>query len=190
LKRLFLFAAAAALLAGCQQKAAQPAAGVGPKFDTDLPTAELMGHVVDPGSFMYWKGGGTIVDATGEHVQVPKDEAGWESLVSGATIVMEAGNLLQLPGRVRAPEADWYKFAQRLTAQGKIAREAAEKHDIEAVYTEGAKLYQVCVDCHEEYVIQPSIKANGPAKGNPLPDFPADMKAKMEAYANAHPPGK
>ena len=34
----------------------------------------------------------------------------------------------------------------------------------------------------EEYVIQPQIKANGPAKGNPLPDWPADVKAKQQAY--------
>jgi hypothetical protein len=189
LKRVLLITACAALAAACtpqKPKAPAAAAGAAAKFDTDLPMAEFMDHVVDPGAFMYWKGSGSYTDMKGEHSNAPTTEEGWETLVSGATIVMEAGNLLQLEGRGRAPLDHWNAYAQRLTAQGKTARAAADKHDEKAVFEEGAKLYQVCVDCHEEYVIQPMIKANGPAKGNPLPDFPADVKAKMAAYAAAH----
>lgn len=191
MKQLFVFAAAAALLAGCSPAKPPPkapaAATAQPRFNTELPMPELMGHMVDPAAFMYWKGSGTEVTLKGEKdlAPAPNDEAGWDTLVSGATILWQAGNVLQLPGNVRAPEADWMKYAQLLTAQAVIARQAAEKHDKKAVFEEGAKLYEVCVACHEEYVIQPGLKANGPAKGKPLPDFPADIKARMAAQAKA-----
>lgn len=177
MKRVITVAACVALVAACSPQKPKPAAGA-VKFNTDLPMTELMGHVVDPGAFMYWKGSGTMVDEKGEHDLSPTTEEGWETVISGATIVMEAGNLLQMEGRRRAPEDHWIKYAQQLTAQGKVAREAAIKHDKNGVFEEGAKLYQVCVDCHEEYVIQPDIKANGPAKGNPLPALPAGAVKK------------
>lgn len=178
MKRVITVAACMAALAACSpQKEAAPKASAQPKFNTDLPMTEFMGHVVDPAAFMYWKGSGTEIDATGEHDLSPTTEEGWETLVSGASILMEAGNLLQLPGRVRAPEADWNRYAQQLTERAAIARAAAEKHDKKGVFDEGGRVYEVCVACHEQFVIQPEIKANGPAEGDPLPPVP-DLKKK------------
>lgn len=190
LKRLLTLAACAALplslvLACSPRKPAQPpaAAAAQAKFNTDaLPMPEFMGHVVDPASFAYWKGSGTEEGAHGIKQLAPTTDAGWEAMENAAGVLIEAGNALQLPGRARAPEADWYKYAQQLTAEAVLAKAAAEKHDKDGVYSEGAKLYLVCTACHKEYVIDPGIKANGPAKGNPLPDWPADVKAKQQAY--------
>jgi len=176
LKRLFVFAAAAALLTACSPgKPAAPKGGEA-KFNTDLPMTEYMGHFIDPAAFMYWKGSGTMIDEQGEHDLSPTTDEGWDVLVNGATMLIEAGNTLQLPGRARAPEADWNKYAQMLTERAIIARAAAEKHDKQAVFDEGGKLYEVCVACHEQFVIQPDIKANGPAKGDPLPAIPDEKK--------------
>ena len=142
------------------------------KFNTDLPMTEFMGHFVDPAAFMYWKGSGTEVTEKGERDLSPTTDEGWDVLVNGATMLMEAGNALQLPGRTRAPEADWNRYAQMLTDRALIARAAAEKHDKKAVFDEGGRVYEVCVACHEQFVIQPELRANGPAKGNPLPSLP------------------
>ena len=183
LKRFVTFAACAALLVACSPQ--KPAAPVGPqpKFNADaLPMPEFMGHVVDPASFAYWKGSGTEETAKGTKELAPTTDEGWEAMETAAAVLIEAGNTLQLPGRARAPEADWYRFAQQLSAEAVLAKAAAGKHDKEGVYTEGAKLYQVCTACHKEYVIDPGIKANGPAKGDPLPDWPADVKAKQKSY--------
>jgi len=169
--------ALAVLLTACNQKPAAPVAGA-PKFDTSLAVTEVMGHMVDPGAFMYWKGSGEEVTEAGAKDLSPTTEEGWETLVSGATIVAQAGNVLQLPGYVRAPEADWNKYAQQLTAQALVARKAAEAHDKKAVFDEGGKVYEVCVACHEQFVIQPDIKANGPAKGDPLPPLPGTKAGK------------
>ena len=180
MKRFLVLAASAVLastaLTACQPQKAAPKAGASatPKFNTDLPMTEFMGHFVDPAAFMYWKGSGTMIDAQGEHDLSPTTDEGWDVLVSGATMLMEAGNALQMDGRRRAPEADWNKYAQLLTERALIARKAAEAHDKKAVFDEGGKVYEVCVACHEQFVIQPDIKANGPAKGNPLPTLPKD----------------
>ena len=187
MKRLLIAVGCVALLAACNQKPAAPA-GPQPKFDVaslDLP--EFMDHVVDPASFAYWKGSGTEETAQGTKHLAPTSEEGWESLESAAAALIEAGNALQLPGREReikgyAPKADWYKWAQALTAEAVKAKAVAEKHDADGVYKEGAALYQICTNCHEEYKIQPDIREHGPAQGNPLPDWPSDVKAKQQAY--------
>ncbi len=193
MKRLITLAACAALpvgllLASCTPKPAETTV----KFNTELPMNEFMGHVVDPASFAYWKGSGDEVTASGTRALAPTTDEGWESLETAAAVLIEAGNALQLPGRPgppRAPEADFNKFAQALTAEAILAKAAAAKHDKDGVYTEGAKIYQICTACHKEYVIDPSIKANGPAKGNPLPDWPADVAAKQKSF-DAKPAAK
>jgi hypothetical protein len=190
LKRFVTFAAAAALLVACSpQKAAQPAGvQLAPeaKLNTDLPVNEFMAHVVDPAAFVYWKGSGTEITATGERDLTPTTDEGWEALESAAASLIEAGNGLQLPGRARklpdAPDSDWYKHAQSLTAKAVIAKAAAEKHDKAGIFKAGADIYTECTACHAEYVIGPQLKATGPAKGNPLPDWPADIKAKQQTY--------
>ena len=173
LKRLVTLVALAALLTACQpQKAAAPKTSATAKFNTDLPMTEFMGHFVDPAAFMYWKGSGTRIDATGEHDLSPTTDEGWDVLVSGATMLVEAGNILQMDGRRRAPEADWNKYAQMLTERALIARAAAEKHDKQAVFDEGGRVYEVCVACHEQFIIAVEAKAGGAAKADPLPALP------------------
>lgn len=182
MKRLIIFAASAVLLAACTPSKPAPPAAVA-KFNTDaLPMPEFMGHVVDPASFAYWKGSGTEETVKGTKDLTPTSDEGWEQMETAAAVLIEAGNALQLPGRPRAPEADWNRFAQALTAEAVLAKAAAGKHDKQGVYVEGAKLYQVCTACHKEYVIDPGIKANGPAQGNPLPDWPSDIAARQKSY--------
>jgi len=188
LKRIIAMTAVAVLIAACNQRPAAPVAGA-PRFETRLAVSEIMGHMVDPASFMYWNATGEEETEAGTKSKAPTTEQGWETMVSGATIVAEAGNALQLPGRAIAPAADWNRYAQQLTAQALAARAAADKHDPKAVYDEGAKLYEVCVACHKQYVIDPLVKEqdkHGGAVHDPLPDWPADVKAKQEAFAKAH----
>lgn len=161
---------ALALAAGCTP--GKPVQTKGAKFNTDLPMTEFMGHFVDPAAFMYWDNSGTVVDEKGEHSRYPTTDEGWDVLVTGATMLVEAGNLLQMPGRTREPEAQWNKYAQMLSERALLARAAAEKHDQKAVFDEGGRVYEVCVACHEQFIVQPDLKANGAPKADPLPDVP------------------
>ncbi len=180
-------AAVAVVLTACSQTPAAPPAGA-VKFDTSLTVTELMGHMIDPGSFMYWNATGEEVTEAGTTSKAPTTDEGWENMVTGVTIVAEAGNALQLPGRAIAPEADWNRYARQLTAQALVARAAADKHDAKLTTEEGAKLYQVCVACHKQYVIDPMVKEqdkHGGAVHDPLPDWPADIKKKQDAFEAA-----
>lgn len=145
------------------------------KFNTQLPMNELMAHVIDPASFGYWKGSGTEDTAAGLRDLSPTTDKGWEDMESSAAALIEAGNALQLPGRPRAPEADWNRYAQALSSISILAKAAAEHHDTTAAFDQGAKIYAVCTACHAQYVIGPQLRANGPAKGNPLPPWPIDF---------------
>lgn len=180
MKRYLTLAAAAALLAACspQKPAAPPPPSTPVKFNTDLPMDEFMGHVVDPASFAYWKGSGTEITEQGEKNLAPTTEEGWEGLESAAATLIEAGNMLQLPGRARQPEGDWNKYAQQLTAEAVTAKAVAQKHDEKGVFEAGARIYQVCTACHKEYVIDPQLKAQGGEPPGHLPDWPADFPKK------------
>jgi len=145
------------------------------KFDTTLPMSEFMAHVVDPAAQAYWKGAGVELTDAGETDLSPKDEEGWEALVTAASTVAEAGNALQLPDRARPPEAEWNRLAQEMTARAFDARKAADARDKQAVFDTGGRLYETCVACHAKYVIGP------PATAKPLPDFPADVPAPKPA---------
>jgi cytochrome c556 len=183
LKRLVTFAACAALpislMLACSPQKPVQTADTNVKFNTDaLDMKEFMGHVVDPASFAYWKGSGTEETAKGTKDLTPTTDEGWEQMETAAAVLIEAGNALQLPGRPREPRADFDKFAQQLTAEAILAKAAAEKHDKAGVYAEGAKVYLICTACHKEYILANNIAA----QGNPLPDWPADVKAKQQTY--------
>ena len=187
MKRLLTIAACAALplslLMACQPKPpANPA-----KYNTQaLDLKAFMKEVVDPNSDALWAASGTVETATGIKDNTPTTEAGWAAMESQAAVLIEAGNALQLTGRPRAPDADFYKYAQQLTAQAVLVKAAVDKRDKGAIYTEGAKLYLVCTACHAEYLITPLLKAGGRPAGA-LDSWPADIVAKQKPYLAAHP---
>jgi hypothetical protein len=184
MRRLLLLSVAVLTVGGCTAKApkAQQQAKAEPAYNTDLTMNELMGHVVDPAAWTYWHGSGVEVTAKGERDLSPTTEEGWEQLENGAATLIEAGNLLQMEGRTRAPVEHWDKYARDLTARGVAAKAAAEKHDKQGVFDEGGRVYEVCTACHEEFVIQPALKAQGGPETATLPPWPKDPpKAKPAA---------
>lgn len=171
--RFATLAATFIALAACSRAGQDEAkATAGAKFNTDIPMTEYMGHVVDPAAFLYWGNSGSDITEEGEKERYPTTKEGWDVLVTGATTLVEAGNTLQMPHRVRAPVADWNRYAQMLSQRALAARAAAEKQDKHAVFEEGGKLYEVCVACHEQFVIKPQLEGSGPADGDPLPALP------------------
>ncbi len=173
-------AAACAALAGC----ARPTAPPQPKIVT-LDMKEFMGHVVDPGAWAFWHASGDVETAAGDKPLAPTTEEGWDAAESGAAEVMQAGNLLQLQGYSRGPEFDAY--ARDLVAKGKAAKDAAEAKDPKAMFTTGAAMYEVCVDCHAKYVIPAYVKLRDASPpGPPLPPWPADVQAAQNRFAAGH----
>ena len=175
-------AATAASLASCSKPASKTA------FDIALPMEEVMGHVVDPASWIFWRSSGEVTTLKGTESLLPKTEEGWLAAESGATTVAEAGNLLLIPGRAY-PDKQWPQYVKAMQQAALKARDAASKHDGEAMFSTGGALYETCVGCHEKYVIPAAIAANKEVIDKArLTDFPEDVKAKIAAYNRAHPP--
>ena len=134
-------------------------------FDTEVSMLELMVHVVQPAADRFWAGSGYIVDAEGGHALRPTTPGGWKSVEDGAMTALEAANLMLLPGRPRAPEADWARHVAELRKMAKEAQVAAESQASDDELLDiGGRLYDTCLACHEQFT-DPETQATA----NPLP---------------------
>lgn len=134
------------LLVACSPKASKP------PYNLVLPVKEVMAHIVDPASQVFWRSSGDVVTEAGTQSLTPTTTEGWIAAENGAATVAEAGNLLMLPGRA-LDDGDWMKYSRQLTERALEARAAAEARDPVKMFQTGADLYQVCVACHGKYVM-------------------------------------
>lgn len=139
---------AAALLAACGAES-EPA----PPFTVVGDVRELMAHVIDPATDVYWGAAGVIVDEFGEHELYPRTDEEWEAVSSAAFVIAESGNLLMMEGRAMDQGA-WMTMSKQLSEVGLRALEAADARNLDAVFDMGAEVYYVCTNCHAAYAIE------------------------------------
>lgn len=166
MKKLLFAAICAGLLAGCSPAKKDEAAA----YNTTLDMKEVMGHVVDPAAQAIWRSSGFVDTAKGTRNLRPTTDEGWEAAETGAVGIVEAGNLLKLPGRAR-DDGDWMKFATRLSEAGLLNLTAIAAKDDNAMFEAGGKLYEVCTACHEKYLI-PYLDADGQVDPSKMPPIP------------------
>src|SRR3989449_8263113 len=101
--RTYLLLASAivlACLAACTRQSAQQ---VPPQpqaeYRTTATVKDLMDSVVDPGSDYIWDSVETIVSAKGVEEKFPRTDEEWKQVRRHAIMLLEATNLLQMPGR-------------------------------------------------------------------------------------------
>ena len=148
---------AALALAGC-------AKGEKPDYNLANGNKDLMTGVVDPASFKIWNASGEDVTDAGAKSRDPTTDKAWAEVRGAAVAVMEAGNLMMLPGR--AYDADWIKKARAMSDAAETVKAAADAHDGKRIFETGGKLYETCGGCHEKYYI-PYVSA-----GKPVPPPP------------------
>jgi hypothetical protein len=167
---------AAWLLCGCGQK---PQAAASPY----LPTAtfqEIMDSVVDPAADYIWQAVSTTVDAGGQHNSRPQTDADWHALRQRAIVLVEAANLIAVPGRRVARGEKTIEegevldvagiqhrldrehdalvgFAGALRAVGLRLVDAADRHSVADVSTDGSTLDEVCESCHKVFWYPPPV---------------------------------
>lgn len=78
---------------------------------------------------------------------VPTDDAGWDRVVANAVMLGEAGNMM-LSGARLVPQPEWSQHARDLVTRAKVAADAAEQHDVDAVLDAGNAIYETCDACH------------------------------------------
>jgi len=122
----------------------------GPAYNTSLNVTQLMNLVLEPASDILWDSGGWVLDASGYEELYPTTDEGWAYVRAQAAIVVEAGNMLALPGRAEDNDA-WLIYAQGLSEAGVLAMEAAATQNEDDFFQAGAQLYSVCTACHQAY---------------------------------------
>ena len=145
----FLFLSALALQQ-CRPAPATDAAAGGsqPALKAVATTDQLMDAIIIPNAQAIWDG---VIYENGKLVTAPKTDDDWYSLQMKALAVAEAGNLLKIGQRAK-DTGDWMKFSTALTDRAMEAMRAAERKDLDGLITAGGNMYNVCTDCHRQYV--------------------------------------
>jgi hypothetical protein len=122
-----------------------------PAYRPATDMRQTMEWILDPAADVIWSSAGFVITAEGETNLAPTNLEHWDRVRNNAAILAEAGNLLMMPGRDRGPS--WAAYAQGLTAASENAMAAAKARDGAALFDAGGQIYQVCQDCHAQYMI-------------------------------------
>ena len=142
-KTVCLLPAALLLLVGCggpQQ----------PPFKPMADTLLLMSAVIDPQADILWASVGTIITEEERIDFFPRNDAEWAEVRNATVMLMEAGNLLMM-GERAVDDGRWMEMSRALVDAGKLAFDAAEAQDPDAIFALGADVYDACNNCHETY---------------------------------------
>jgi len=166
-------------IVGCQarQEAATKAAPATdtPPYTTTATVKDIMLSIVDPAGDLIWESVATTVDSKGIHSTIPTTDDDWKKVRSGAIMLIEASNLLMIPGRhvaqaheksetpgielepaemealITKDRASWYKRAGHLHEMAEKALKVIDAKDSKALFDVGAQLDEACENCHRQY---------------------------------------
>src|SRR5437899_5961435 len=161
--------------AACSGQQAQKAAQGEAEYRTTATIKDIMDSMVDPGSDVIWDSVETVVSAKGTEEKMPRTDEEWKNVRNHAIMLLEATNLLLIPGRhvakpgekaedpkvELAPEqietlinqdrASWVKFAHGLHDATMDSFKAIEKKDVEGLLNSGDGIDKACESCHLKY---------------------------------------
>src|SRR5205823_9645358 len=96
---LFVLICLVVLVAACSGQQAQKASQGEAEYRTTATIKDIMDSMVDPGSDVIWDSVETIVSAKGVEEKAPHTDEEWKNVRRHAIMLLEATNLLQMPGR-------------------------------------------------------------------------------------------
>ena len=179
-RSLILVGCAAVAASSCQSQPSAPAtsaepAAVQPSYTTSATIKDIMLHIVDPAGDLVWDSVATTIDKGGLHETVPVSDEDWFKVRTGVITLIEAGNLLMVPGRAMArpgeksvapgvelepaemevlvnkDRAGWNERAKALHDVSLKVLGIVEKKDSQALFDIGEELDRACENCHRAY---------------------------------------
>lgn len=147
------------------------------------PTAtirDIMVSVIDPEADVLWNSVATIVTASGTEDREPRTDEDWAALRRSAIQLVEATNLLRVPGRQVArpgeksenarielqPEtiqkmiaddpAGWTELVDRLHDAAAPALKAIDDKSVKGLFDAGDQIEHACEACHQRYWYPPA----------------------------------
>ena len=162
----------ASLLVG-QAQAQTPARGAAtaPRPQVTATLAQLMKGILFPSSNVIFAAQGdnpAEVKPAADPSTATNPLAGsygkWEAVENSALAIIEAANLLTMPGRkcsngrvVPLQNADWAKFVQGLREAGMTAYKAAQSKNQDNILMASDALATACANCHDKYREKPNL---------------------------------
>src|SRR5215470_5954495 len=175
MKTFFVVTLAIFLLVFCascsQRSQEQPQA----EYRTTSTIKDIMDSMVDPGADFIWESVATVISAKGDEDRAPHTDEEWKEVRRRAIMLMEATNLLQIPGRLVAKPHEksenpgielepekieelinkdrpaWIKYAHGLHDATMEALKAIEEKDSEKLLDVGNRIDEACEKCHLQY---------------------------------------
>ena len=161
----------AAAFGGCRSRE--------PDFRPTSTIKDIMDSMVDPSADVIWESVATIITIDGTEEKAPRTDDEWKAVRRGAIRIIEATNLLLIPGRhvaqpgekaeneniELAPEeiearlnqdrASWITLAHGLHDAGMTVLHAIDAKDAPALSDAGEGLDRACENCHLKYWYPP-----------------------------------
>ena len=160
------------VFSGCKQKApAVPA----PDYRPAATIKDLMDSIVDPSADYLWNSVSTISTKNGVLVMEPKTEVDWTEEDHRVIALIEATNLLQVPGRmvahpgekaknpaieetpeqiqahIDADRKSWINFAHGLYDAVSVMKRAIDARSVKGISSASEGVDQACEHCHKNY---------------------------------------
>src|SRR5688572_2440867 len=172
--RMAVVLGALALAGGCNTREEQP------QFRPTATVKDIMLSVIDPEADVLWNSVATIVSASGTEEREPRTDEEWATLRRSAIQLVEATNLLRVPGRLVArpgeksenprielqPEtiqkmiaedpAGWSALVDRLHDAAAPALKAIDARDVKGLFDAGDQIEHACEACHQRYWYPPA----------------------------------
>ena len=126
-------------------------------YERATEIAEFMEWLLEPAADAIWESAGQIITEAGVEELAPTTEEGWDQVRNQAALISELGNLLMMP-HFAQERPDWTEISRGMVRAGARVRKAAEDRDAQALFEQGALLYQVCVSCHQIYWREPRVQ--------------------------------
>ena len=166
---------AAFVLSGCRaQQAATSQTAAAPEFRVDATIKDIMDSMVDPSADYIWDAVASTVTAKGVEEKYPRTEEEWKEVRRRAVQVMEASNLLLIPGRrvarpgeqsdprielpperiealINEDRAAFTKMVHALYDSVVPALRAIDARNKDALLDAGDAIDQACENCHMKY---------------------------------------
>lgn len=154
MKSLTILVCAGLALAACSVSTPPPAQS---QFNTTTSMADVMNRIIDPVTQRMLRRSGSVDTAEGTKTILPASDEEWQLAENEATILIESGNLLLIPSRIKKlddKDTDWVKYTNLMIQLAQEERAAIVAKDGDKMFNIGARIWdEACTGCHKKYVI-------------------------------------
>ena len=151
------------------------AANAAPTYDTVATIKDIMDSMVDPSADYIWESIGTEVSAAGIIEKAPRNPEEWKEERRRAILLVEAANLLVMPGRhvakpgeksenpgielgpdeiealIEKDRPTFIRLAREFQQTAILQLKAIEDKDMMAILKTGGDIDTNCENCHKTY---------------------------------------